>query len=38
MTAGELAPRELRVLVAVADSGGFSAAAAVLGLTQSAVS
>ncbi|MFD7560007.1 LysR family transcriptional regulator [Streptomyces sp. NPDC059835] len=38
MTAGELAPRELRVLVAVADSGGFSAAAVALGLTQSAVS
>ncbi|MGW1929444.1 helix-turn-helix domain-containing protein, partial [Streptomyces sp. NPDC001919] len=34
----ELAPRELRVLVAVADTGGFSAAAAVLGMTQSAVS
>ncbi|MBW5484752.1 LysR family transcriptional regulator [Streptomyces bambusae] len=34
----ELAPQELRVLVAVADSGGFSAAAAALGLTQSAVS
>ncbi|MER7764861.1 LysR family transcriptional regulator [Streptomyces sp. NPDC097619] len=34
----ELAPQELKVLVAVADSGGFSAAAAALGLTQSAVS
>ncbi|AZM91341.1 MULTISPECIES: LysR family transcriptional regulator [Streptomyces] len=34
----ELAPQELRVLVAVADTGGFSAAAAVLGVSQSAVS
>lgn len=34
----ELLPQELRVLVAVAESGGFSAAAASLGLTQSAVS
>lgn len=34
----ELLPQELRVLVAVAEQGGFSAAAAVLGLTQSAVS
>ncbi|MFI0940219.1 LysR family transcriptional regulator [Streptomyces sp. NPDC021020] len=34
----DLAPRELRVLVAVADTGGFSAAGAALGLTQSAVS
>ncbi|MFJ2651682.1 LysR family transcriptional regulator [Streptomyces sp. NPDC087420] len=34
----DLAPHELRVLVAVAEKGGFSAAAAVLGLTQSAVS
>ncbi|MFE2168924.1 LysR family transcriptional regulator [Streptomyces sp. NPDC059447] len=34
----ELLPQELRILVAVADSGGFSAAAAALGLTQSAVS
>lgn len=34
----ELAPHELRILVAVAETGGFSAAAAVLGLTQSAVS
>ncbi|MFJ9073785.1 LysR family transcriptional regulator [Streptomyces sp. NPDC102278] len=40
MAAGstELAPQELRVLVAVADTGGFSAAAAVLGIGQSAVS
>ncbi|MEU4729376.1 LysR family transcriptional regulator [Streptomyces sp. NPDC023588] len=34
----DLLPQELRILVAVADSGGFSAAAAGLGLTQSAVS
>ncbi|MFE9565229.1 LysR family transcriptional regulator [Streptomyces sp. NPDC006487] len=34
----ELLPQELRVLVAVAESGGFSSAAASLGLTQSAVS
>ncbi|WP_424217143.1 LysR family transcriptional regulator (plasmid) [Streptomyces sp. BI20] len=34
----ELGTQELRVLVAVADSGGFSAAAEVLGVTQSAVS
>ncbi|MGA5037035.1 LysR family transcriptional regulator [Streptomyces capoamus] len=34
----DLAPRELRVLVAVADTGGFSAAAGTLVLTQSAVS
>ncbi|MGW4689187.1 LysR family transcriptional regulator [Streptomyces sp. NPDC004244] len=34
----ELAPRELRVLVAVAETGGFSSAAVRLGLTQSAVS
>ncbi|MFB7410783.1 LysR family transcriptional regulator [Streptomyces sp. NPDC056202] len=34
----DLAPRELRVLVAVADAGGFSAAAVALGMTQSAVS
>ncbi|WP_327232716.1 LysR family transcriptional regulator [Streptomyces sp. NBC_01317] len=34
----DLAPHELRILVAVADAGGFSAAAGVLGLTQSAVS
>ncbi|WP_432018169.1 LysR family transcriptional regulator [Streptomyces sp. 1222.5] len=34
----DLAPQELRVLVAVADAGGFSAAAEALGLTQSAVS
>ncbi|GAB2582437.1 LysR family transcriptional regulator [Streptomyces capparidis] len=37
-TDSDLAPHELRVLVAVADTGGFSAAAAALGLTQSAVS
>ncbi|MEU9301076.1 LysR family transcriptional regulator [Streptomyces sp. NPDC048269] len=34
----ELLPQELRILVAVAEYGGFSAAAAALGLTQSAVS
>ncbi|MFD7030647.1 LysR family transcriptional regulator [Streptomyces sp. NPDC059917] len=34
----ELLPQELRVLVAVAAAGGFSAAAQSLGLTQSAVS
>ncbi|MEV6951607.1 LysR family transcriptional regulator [Streptomyces sp. NPDC051183] len=34
----ELAPQELRILVAVAESGGFSAAGAALGITQSAVS
>ncbi|WP_327304375.1 LysR family transcriptional regulator [Streptomyces sp. NBC_01298] len=34
----ELLPQELRVLVAVAERGGFSAAAVSLGLTQSAVS
>ncbi|MFF5704942.1 LysR family transcriptional regulator [Streptomyces sp. NPDC012794] len=34
----ELAPQEIRVLVAVAETGGFSAAAAVLGISQSAVS
>ncbi|MFD9095771.1 LysR family transcriptional regulator [Streptomyces collinus] len=34
----DLAPHELRVLVAVADTGGFSAGAEALGLTQSAVS
>lgn len=34
----ELAPQELRVLVAVAETGGFSAAANRLGITQSAVS
>ncbi|MFE9017142.1 LysR family transcriptional regulator [Streptomyces sp. NPDC007808] len=34
----DLAPHELRVLVAVADTGGFSAAAGKLGLTQSAIS
>ncbi|MEU4169318.1 LysR family transcriptional regulator [Streptomyces sp. NPDC026665] len=37
-TDSDLAPRELRVLVAVADAGGFSAAAEALGLTQSAIS
>ncbi|MFE9404897.1 LysR family transcriptional regulator [Streptomyces sp. NPDC006530] len=37
-TDSDLAPQELRVLVAVADTGGFSAAADTLGLTQSAVS
>ena len=37
-TDSDLAPQELRVLVAVADTGGFSAAAGTLGLTQSAVS
>ncbi|WP_327383082.1 LysR family transcriptional regulator [Streptomyces sp. NBC_01207] len=34
----DLLPQELRILVAVADRGGFSAAAAALCLTQSAVS
>ncbi|WP_371676517.1 LysR family transcriptional regulator [Streptomyces sp. NBC_01276] len=34
----ELAPQELRVLVAVAETGGFSAAANRLGISQSAVS
>ncbi|WP_330459984.1 LysR family transcriptional regulator [Streptomyces sp. NBC_00820] len=38
MTAADLAPQELRILVAVADEGGFSAAAGLLGTTQSAVS
>ncbi|MGW7545096.1 LysR family transcriptional regulator [Streptomyces sp. NPDC054770] len=37
-TDSDLTPQELRVLVAVADTGGFSAAAGALGLTQSAVS
>ncbi|RST19038.1 LysR family transcriptional regulator [Streptomyces sp. WAC05374] len=37
-TDSDLGPHELRVLVAVADTGGFSAAAGALGLTQSAVS
>jgi DNA-binding transcriptional LysR family regulator len=37
-TDSDLAPHELRVLVAVADTGGFSAAAETLGRTQSAVS
>ena len=35
---GDLSPQELRTLVAVAAEGGFSAAAATLGTTQSAVS
>ncbi|GHB49500.1 hypothetical protein GCM10010347_19310 [Streptomyces cirratus] len=34
----ELAPQELRILVAVAETGGFSAAGAALGIGQSAVS
>ncbi|MDG4865754.1 LysR family transcriptional regulator, partial [Streptomyces sp. T-3] len=34
----DLAPHELRILVAVERERGFSAAAAALGLTQSAVS
>lgn len=34
----ELLPQELRILVAVAEAGSFSAAAAALGVTQSAVS
>ncbi|WP_225837826.1 LysR family transcriptional regulator [Streptomyces sp. NK08204] len=38
MTAADLAPQELRTLVAVADEGGFSSAATRLGTTQSAVS
>ncbi|WP_062641825.1 LysR family transcriptional regulator [Streptomyces maremycinicus] len=38
MSPVDLAPQELRTLVAVADEGGFSAAAARLGTTQSAVS
>ncbi|MFJ3899844.1 LysR family transcriptional regulator [Streptomyces sp. NPDC090083] len=37
-TDSDLSPHELRVLVTVADSGGFSAAGHALGLTQSAVS
>jgi DNA-binding transcriptional LysR family regulator len=37
-TDSDLAPHELRVLAAVADTGGFSAAGRALGLTQSAVS
>ncbi|MFC8435885.1 LysR family transcriptional regulator [Streptomyces sp. NPDC057253] len=37
-SAVDLAPQELRVLVAVAEEGGFSAAAPRLGTTQSAVS
>ncbi|MFC9925220.1 LysR family transcriptional regulator [Streptomyces sp. NPDC127190] len=38
MSTADLAPQELRILVAVADEGGFSAAAGRLGATQSAVS
>ncbi|MGW2963556.1 LysR family transcriptional regulator [Streptomyces sp. NPDC001220] len=38
MSAADLAPQELRILVAVADEGGFSSAAVRLGTTQSAVS
>ncbi|MEU1401114.1 LysR family transcriptional regulator [Streptomyces sp. NPDC005728] len=38
MTAADLAPQELRTLVAVAEEGAFSAAAVRLGATQSAVS
>ncbi|GGR16518.1 LysR family transcriptional regulator [Streptomyces aurantiogriseus] len=38
MNSVDLAPQELRTLVAVADEGGFSAAAVRLGATQSAVS
>lgn len=38
MVVAELLPQELRILVAVAEAGGFSAAAGALGLTQSAVS
>ncbi|MBL1108228.1 LysR family transcriptional regulator [Streptomyces sp. 5-8] len=38
MSAADLAPQELRVLVAVADERGFSRAAVRLGATQSAVS
>ncbi|MFJ6720100.1 MULTISPECIES: LysR family transcriptional regulator [unclassified Streptomyces] len=34
----ELAPQELRILVAVAETGGFSAAGAALGIGQSAIS
>ncbi|MFF0017312.1 LysR family transcriptional regulator [Streptomyces sp. NPDC005374] len=37
-TVVDLAPQELRILVAVAEQGGFSAAAPGLGMTQSAVS
>ncbi|GCD96878.1 LysR family transcriptional regulator [Embleya hyalina] len=37
-TPSDLSPQELRILVAAAESGGFSAAAEVLGTTQSAVS
>ncbi|MEV7340198.1 LysR family transcriptional regulator [Streptomyces sp. NPDC093544] len=38
MTGEDLAPQELRTLVAIAHEGGFSAAAGTLGMTQSAVS
>ncbi|MEU2288708.1 LysR family transcriptional regulator [Streptomyces sp. NPDC013178] len=38
MSSVDLAPQELRTLVAVADEGGFTAAAVRLGATQSAVS
>ncbi|MFC3575401.1 LysR family transcriptional regulator [Streptomyces yaanensis] len=38
MSTADLAPQELRILVAVAREGGFSAAGAALGSTQSAVS
>ncbi|NUS77031.1 MAG: LysR family transcriptional regulator, partial [Streptomyces sp.] len=38
MSTVDLAPQELRTLVAVAEEGGFSAAAVRLGTTQSAVS
>ncbi|MER5410448.1 LysR family transcriptional regulator [Streptomyces sp. NPDC002769] len=37
-TDSDLVPQELRVLVAIADTGSFSTAAGTLGLTQSAVS
>ncbi|WP_232246448.1 LysR family transcriptional regulator [Kitasatospora mediocidica] len=37
-SAGDLSPQELRTLVTVAAEGGFSAAAATLGMTQSAIS
>ncbi|MFJ9711968.1 LysR family transcriptional regulator [Streptomyces sp. NPDC101234] len=37
-TDSDLAPHELRVLVSVTDTGGFSAAAEILGVSQSAVS
>ncbi|MFD7713777.1 LysR family transcriptional regulator [Streptomyces sp. NPDC059785] len=38
MTTADLGPQELRIIVAVAREGGFSAAAATLGTTQPAVS